>query len=57
MIQDIENGKILPGSTVVCTLTGHGLKDAQIAVNYHKSDVKTVAPETKLVKEMIEKYI
>ena len=37
-IRDIKNGKIPEGSTVVCTLTGHGLKDpdtaiAQCAVN------------------------
>jgi threonine synthase len=37
-LRDIKNGKIPEGSTIVCTLTGHGLKDpdtaiAQCAVN------------------------
>lgn len=30
-IRDIKAGKIKPGSRVVCTLTGHGLKDPDIA--------------------------
>lgn len=31
-VRDIEAGRIAAGSTVVCTLTGHGLKDPDIAI-------------------------
>jgi threonine synthase len=31
-LRDIRSGKIAPGSTVVCTLTGHGLKDPDIVM-------------------------
>ena len=31
-LRDIQRGKIPNGSTVVCTLTGHGLKDLDIAM-------------------------
>ena len=31
-LRDIASGKIAPGSTVVCTLTGNGLKDPDIIV-------------------------
>lgn len=31
-LRDIGNGKIRAGSTVVCTLTGHGLKDPDMAI-------------------------
>ena len=30
LIEDVESGKIRAGSTVVCTLTGHGLKDPDV---------------------------
>ncbi|MEY2701163.1 MAG: threonine synthase [Pseudomonadota bacterium] len=32
-IRDIQNGKIPEGSTVVCTLTGNGLKDPDTAIS------------------------
>ncbi len=31
-MRDIKSGKIPAGSTVVCTLTGHGLKDPDVAI-------------------------
>jgi threonine synthase len=31
-IADIKSGKIKPGSSIVCTLTGHGLKDPDVAI-------------------------
>ncbi|MGM0412940.1 MAG: threonine synthase [Pseudomonadota bacterium] len=31
-LRDIRNGRIEDGSTVVCTLTGHGLKDPDVAI-------------------------
>lgn len=32
VIRDLETGKIREASTIVCTLTGHGLKDPDIAI-------------------------
>lgn len=32
LLKDLELGKIGEGSTIVCTLTGHGLKDPDIAI-------------------------
>ncbi len=32
VLRDLENGKIATNSTIVCTLTGHGLKDPDIAI-------------------------
>ena len=34
---DIRSGRIAPGSTVVCTLTGHGLKDPDTAISQAES--------------------
>jgi threonine synthase len=31
-VRDVRNGKIPEGSSIVCTLTGHGLKDPDVAV-------------------------
>ena len=32
MLKDLEFGRIGEGSTIVCTLTGHGLKDPDTAI-------------------------
>lgn len=32
VLRDLESGKIPEGSTIVCTLTGHGLKDPDTAI-------------------------
>jgi threonine synthase len=32
VLKDLEAGRIRDGSTIVCTLTGHGLKDPDIAI-------------------------
>ena len=52
LLVDLEQGKINQGSTVVCTITGHGLKDPDIAI---KSSPKpmTVTPEKDAVKAII----
>jgi threonine synthase len=31
-LRDIKSGKIPEGSTIVCTLTGNGIKDPDIAI-------------------------
>jgi threonine synthase len=32
LLKDLELGKVGEGSTIVCTLTGHGLKDPDVAI-------------------------
>ncbi|MDN5849004.1 MAG: threonine synthase [Nitrococcus sp.] len=52
-MRDIESGKIPQGSTVVCTLTGHGLKDPDIASRYAQEAVHTVEANLDVVKRAI----
>lgn len=52
-LRDIGAGKIPPGSTVVCTLTGHGLKDPDLAVRQSAAPVIQVAAELEEVKKVI----
>lgn len=41
-LRDIESGRIAAGSTVVCTLTGHGLKDPDIAAEHVAGASETI---------------
>lgn len=41
-LRDIKSGKIPEGSTIVCTLTGHGLKDPDIAIKQCGANIATV---------------
>ncbi len=52
-LRDIENGKIAPGSVVTCTVTGHGLKDPDIAIAQCQEPVITVEAELGAVKDAI----
>lgn len=56
-LRDLKTGKIPAGSTVVCTLTGHGLKDPDIAIEQSKRDdgatVITVEAELEAVKKAL----
>ncbi|MDO8826614.1 MULTISPECIES: threonine synthase [Methylophaga] len=52
-LRDIKTGKIPEGSTVVCTLTGHGLKDPDIAIKQSTSPVITVSATLDSVREAI----
>ncbi|MDX1572436.1 MAG: threonine synthase [Methylophaga sp.] len=52
-LRDINNGKIPEGSTVVCTLTGHGLKDPDIAIKQSSSPVLTVNADMASVRDAI----
>jgi threonine synthase len=51
-IRDIDQGKIPPGSRVVCTLTGHGLKDPDTAIKQSTAPL-TVEAEMDAVKRVI----
>jgi threonine synthase len=51
-MRDIRSGKIREGSKVVCTLTGHGLKDPDTAIKQSTQPI-TVDAALKAVKETI----
>ncbi len=52
-LRDITSGKIPEGSSVVCTLTGHGLKDPDTAIKQCDDDMITVDAELGAVKDAI----
>ncbi len=52
-MRDIENGKIREGSKVVCTLTGHGLKDPDTAIQQSTGGLITIEAELDAVKRAI----
>jgi len=52
-MRDINSGKIPEGSKVVCTLTGHGLKDPDTAIKQSTSPMVTVDAKLAAVKEAI----
>ncbi len=53
-MRDIKSGKIPEGSTIVCTLTGHGLKDPDTAIKQCSDGVLTVDAKLKPVRDAIE---
>jgi threonine synthase len=52
-LRDIRSGRIPAGSTVVCTLTGHGLKDPDTAIKQCQEGMITVDAELEAVKAAI----
>ncbi|MDH5300477.1 MAG: threonine synthase [Gammaproteobacteria bacterium] len=52
-MRDIKSGKIPAGSKVVCTLTGHGLKDPDIAIKQSTGVIHTVEAKLESVKKAI----
>ncbi len=52
-LKDIATGKIPEGSSVVCTLTGHGLKDPDTAIAQSTAPVVTIEAELDAVKQAI----
>ncbi|QMU60683.1 MAG: threonine synthase [Gammaproteobacteria bacterium] len=52
-LHDIEAGNIPNGSTVVCTVTGHGLKDPDIAIKQSETEMITIDAELNAVKRAI----
>ncbi len=52
-LRDIESGKIPEGSKIVCTLTGHGLKDPDTAIKQSTSPMMTVDATMLAVKKAI----
>ncbi|MAA75244.1 MAG: threonine synthase [Salinisphaeraceae bacterium] len=52
-LRDIQRGRIAAGKTIVCTLTGHGLKDPDIAIQQGNDGIETVAAERAAVEKVI----
>ncbi len=52
-MRDIEDGKIPPGAQVVCTLTGHGLKDPDTAIQQSTQPMTAVEPKLEAIKRLI----
>jgi threonine synthase len=52
-LRDIKSGKIPAGSQVVCTLTGHGLKDPDTAIQQSPGPLHKVKAELGAVKKAI----
>ena len=52
-LRDVESGKIPSNSCIVCTLTGHGLKDPDIAINQSTASAVKVEASLTQVKSAI----
>jgi len=52
-IKDIQSGKIPEGSRIVCTLTGHGLKDPDTAIKQSTSDITSIEATQESVSKAI----
>jgi len=52
-MRDINSGKIPEGSTIVCTLTGHGLKDPDTAITQCKNEMININPVMNEVRDAI----
>jgi threonine synthase len=52
-LRDVRNGKIPEGSSIVCTLTGHGLKDPDTAIKQCSEGVQTVDAALEPVRKAI----
>ena len=52
-MRDIRSGRITDNSTVVCTLTGHGLKDPDVAIAQSTSPVIKIEAKLEQVKKAI----
>ncbi len=52
-LKDINAGKIEEGSRIVCTLTGHGLKDPDTAIKQSAGEIKSVDATLAEVKKAI----
>ncbi|MBI3045508.1 MAG: threonine synthase [Betaproteobacteria bacterium] len=56
LLKDLELGKVGEGSTIVCTLTGHGLKDPDVAIAQSAKPV-TVDAELKAIEGVIRQHL
>jgi len=57
MLQDYASGRIRPGATVVCTLTGNGLKDTDSAMQTARFETRTMKPELNHVRRLLSEVM
>jgi len=56
VLKDLELGRIGEGSTIVCTLTGHGLKDPDTAIAQSAKPL-TVDAELKAIEKVVREHL
>ncbi|HET9664466.1 MAG TPA: threonine synthase [Burkholderiales bacterium] len=56
LMKDVEAGRVREGSTVVCTLTGHGLKDPDTAIAQSAKPL-SVEAELAAIESVIRQYL
>ena len=56
VLKDLELGRIGEGSTIVCTLTGHGLKDPDTAISQSPKPL-TVDAELGVIEQVIGEHL
>ena len=54
MLKDVASGFIPPGSRVVCTLTGNGLKDADLILKQYAGQIQTIDPTMKALQATLK---
>jgi L-threonine synthase (EC 4.2.3.1) len=54
VLRDIANGRVAAGSTVVCTLTGNGLKDPDAILAQGRPRIIEVKPERSAVEHLLD---
>ncbi len=57
LLKSIQQKKITANSTIVCTLTGHGLKDPEIAIKQNQDALIKVSAKYEDVAKVIGQYI
>ncbi len=53
LLKEIDAGKIEAGSSIVCTLTGNGLKDTDVALKQVKAEILSIDSTMSAVKQAI----
>ncbi|MAZ39374.1 MAG: threonine synthase [Legionellales bacterium] len=57
LLKAIENNFVQEGTTIVCTLTGNGLKDTQLVEQHLDFQLNSVSPSLDAVRKIIEQAI
>jgi threonine synthase len=53
LLNDLRAGRMPPGSQIVCTLTGHGLKDPDVTIEHNTTPVIRIPAEPQAVEQAI----
>ena len=57
LVLDVHKGRFRPNSVVVCTLTGHGLKDPEIVESHITCDTLEIEPKLGALAKVIEDHL